>query len=79
MLLALTGWESFFLMSFMAGVLATMGGYMSYAHGDRLVIMATCFFGSYMFMRGWTSYFGGYPSERDIFQLISQKHDTDND
>ena len=58
-----TGLESLFLMSFVSGILATIGGWMSYEHSDKVVLFVTSIFGSYVFMRGWSCVFGGFPSE----------------
>lgn len=70
LILALTNLKSFFLISFMAGVGTTVGGATSLNFEDQMRLTSTSFVGSYMFMRGWSWYFGGFPAERDIIMMI---------
>lgn len=58
------------MISFMSGIGVTIGAACSIAFEDRMRILSTSFVGSYMFMRGWSWYFGGFPSERDIIMMI---------
>ena len=50
-------------------VFAIGGGFLANAQRCLIVIFGTSFIGSYMFMRGWTFFFGGYPSEQELFAM----------
>ena len=68
MILALTGWESEFMMSLLAGSAATIGCYSAFYYGNKLALVLTSLTGSYILTRGLSFIFGGFPSE---FKLIN--------
>ena len=51
-------------------VFAIVGGILSFKWGRQIVVISTSFFGSYLFMRGWTFIFTGYPSESELWSNI---------
>jgi len=71
-ILAISGYEAFWLMICFAIGFMVAGGYLAIKRGKGVLIWATSFFGSYMFMRGWTYYFAGYPSEMQIYESLLQ-------
>ena len=49
---------------------AIIGGILSFKWGKQIVVLSTSFLGSYLFMRGWTLIFDGYPSEAELWSNI---------
>jgi len=52
-------------------------GILAFKWGKEIVILCTSFIGSYMFMRGWTFIFEGYPSEGEIWSDIQEGHELE--
>ena len=48
-----------------------IGGCLAYYFEDNIVILSTAFIGSYLFIRGISMFIGGYPSEIELFNEIS--------
>ena len=51
-------------------VLAIVGGFLSFKFGKEMIVIITAFLGSYIFMRGWTFIFDGYPSEHAMWHYM---------
>ena len=51
---------------------ALLGGFLAFKWGKHIVVLGTSFIGSYLFMRGWTLIFDGYPSEAEIWSNIKE-------
>ena len=52
-----------------------VGGFVTFKWGREVVILATSLVGSYIFMRGWTFIYDGYPHETEIWS--NMKHNED--
>ena len=61
--LALLGWTSLWAMILISLGFAIGGGYVSFKFPKMTILVATSGIGSYAFMRGWSYFFKGYPSE----------------
>lgn len=48
------------------------GGFLAFKYTKGIVVLATAGIGSYAFMRSLTMFFGGYPSEAEMFWAMSQ-------
>lgn len=59
-------------------VLGTVaGGYFSFKYKKGFLSLNTAFLGGYMFMRGWTYYFGHYPSEMEVWAMMVHGEEVD--
>ena len=70
MSLALTGWNSLLGFLIMVSTGAIMGGVIACNFAHELVLYGTSFLGSYIFMRGWTFFFGQFPSEVEMITKL---------
>jgi len=61
--LALLGWTSLWAMMLITIAFAVFGGYIAFKHPQSITVISTSGIGSYAFMRGWSYFFHGYPSE----------------
>lgn len=50
---------------------AMIGVCLAYYFSENIVILSTSFIGSYLFIRGISMIFGGYPSEMELYNEIS--------
>jgi hypothetical protein len=46
---------------------AAIGAYLAYKFNTAIVIMSTSFLGAYLFVRGFAMFFGGFPSEVELY------------
>lgn len=60
-----------------AVVLGIVGGFTHFKWGQQLVVIGTSFIGSYLFMRGLTFIFEGYPAETEIWSDIREGHELE--
>jgi len=56
---------------------AVAGGFLSFKFSKQVVLVCTSLIGSYAFMRGWTYFFGGFPSETDLMTSMRQQQPID--
>ena len=56
-------------------VCGVAGGFVTFKWGREIVVLGTSLVGSYIFMRGWTFIYDGYPHESEIWTNI--KHNED--
>jgi len=62
-----SGWDDPIGLWIISIIMALVGLYLSYRHGYWLVLIATSFAGSYLFIRAWTIFYPGHwPTERQI-------------
>ena len=61
--LALLGWTSLWAMILTSVAFSVGGGYISFKQPKLTILLATSGIGSYAFMRGWSYFFKGFPSE----------------
>ena len=52
--------------------LAIVGGVLAFKWGKEMLVISTAFIGSYIFMRGWTFIFDGYPSEGEMWSDMTE-------
>lgn len=69
-LLVLFKWEALWAMIGLCVLCAVTGGFLSFKFSKQVVLVCTCLIGSYSFMRGWTYFFDGYPSETEIMSSM---------
>jgi len=61
--LALMGWSSLWAMVLITITCSVAGGYLAFKFPQSITVISTSGIGSYAFMRGWSYFFKGYPSE----------------
>ena len=66
--LALLGWSSLWAMVLITIVCSVIGGYLAFKFPQSITVISTSGIGSYAFMRGWSYFFHGYPSESQIIE-----------
>lgn len=71
LVIAVTGWESLIFYIFVTSCIMVTGAFFGCKHPQFVKKWLTSMIGSYLFMRGWTYYFGGYPSEMDMYENMS--------
>ena len=72
LIVAFSGYNEVWLMIILMIVFALLSGWISWKFKLGYLSFATAFVGGYMFMRGFTFYFGGYPSEMEMIQIMSK-------
>lgn len=77
LLLAITGYEALWLFYTIVVLGALICGFLTFKHKDGFLSFCTAFLGGYIFMRGWTFYFGHYPSEVEMYQMIKAGQEID--
>ena len=75
--IALFSWESFVFYLIVTGCCMAAGGYWGWNHKELAKKYLTAIVGSYIFMRGWTYYFGGFPSELEMYSSMTQENAED--
>ena len=71
-IVAATSHEHAWEMVALAIFFAILGGVLSFKWGKEIVILSTSFIGSYLFMRGFTFIFDGYPNEGQMWNDITE-------
>jgi hypothetical protein len=77
LVIAVTGWESLVFFIIVTIGFCVTGAYFARKHPHFIKKWLTSMMGSYLFMRGWTYYFGGYPSEVDMYYDMINPEYTD--
>jgi MFS family permease len=54
-------------------VCAILGGFMSFKYSKAVVLLFTSLIGSYAFMRGFSYFLGGWPSEAVLFESLKNQ------
>jgi hypothetical protein len=67
---AFSGFNSFWALFIMTMATTVIGVAFAFLFRDNFALYATCVIGSYMFMRSWTKWCGGYPSEVDTYAAL---------
>lgn len=70
LILGMTGYDALWMLITLCVLCAIAGGFLSFYFKMGFLNLATSMIGAYMFMRGTTFYFGHYPSEMEMFQMI---------
>ena len=76
-LLAAFDWSALWAMITFSVIFAILGGLASFKWAKTVVLTCTSGIGSYAFMRGLSSFFGGYPSEAILMQNLKEGTDTE--
>lgn len=74
---ACTGWESLWFMILLGVICAVVGGFISYKFSKSLVLFATSGIGSYIFVRGWAYFFGGWAGVGEMMSAIANNEEID--
>lgn len=69
--LAMTGYDALWLLITLVVVGAILCGFLSFKFRMGFLTFSTSFVGGYMFMRGTTFWFGHYPSEMEMFSMMT--------
>lgn len=75
LILGLTGYDAVWLLITLCVVGAIVMGFLSFKMNNSFLIFGTAFVGGYMFMRGTTFWFGHYPSEMEMFSMMTHGQD----
>lgn len=67
LLLAMTGYEALWLFWMLIVLGCLLCGIITLKHKEGFLCFFTAFLGGYLFMRGWTFYYGHYPSEVEMY------------
>lgn len=70
LIIAISGWESVIFYLIVTIGLMVAGGIIGCKNTELVKKYLTACIGSYIFMRGWTYYFGGYPSELEMYDMM---------
>lgn len=68
--LAAFGYGALWAMITVSLAFAVGGGFLSFKYSKSVVLAMTSIIGSYAFMRGLSYFFGGFPSEAEIFHNL---------
>ena len=72
---ATTGYANNWELVGLCTVTAIIGGVVTFKWGKEIVILGTSLVGSYIFMRGWTFIYDGYPHESEIWSNIEHNEE----
>jgi hypothetical protein len=73
LIIAATEWESMLFYVLITILCMTIGGIIGYKSPLTVTKYLTAVVGSYLFMRGLTYFFGGYPSEMEMYDMMATK------
>ena len=76
-ILACSGYDALWMLITFAAIGGIIFGYFSFRFNKGFLSLCTALLGGYMFMRGWTFYFGGFPSEAEQFSMLVHGEDLD--
>jgi len=71
LVIAISGWESFVFYLIITIGFMVAGGFIGYRKKEEIQKYLTACVGAYIFMRGWTFYFGGFPSEMEMYNMMA--------
>jgi len=71
LVVGISGYDELWLMITLCIVLSLVSGWISWKFKLGYLSFATAFVGGYLFMRGFTFWCGGYPSEMEMIQIVS--------
>lgn len=74
LVIAVTGWESMMFYIIVTASCMIGGGLLACKHPEFVKKWLTSCVGSYIFMRGWTYYFGGFPSEMEMYSMMAHEN-----
>ena len=77
LIVGISGYDSIWLMITLIIVGMLASGYLAWVYNVAYLSFATALVGGYMFMRGWTFFFPGYPSEMEMIQYMQNGEDIE--
>jgi hypothetical protein len=79
LIIAISGWESMIFYIIVTAACMVIGGLIGCQKPDLVKKYLTSCVGSYIFMRGWTYFLGGYPSEMEMYSMMANPDSADLD
>ena len=76
-LLLAVHFDSFIGYLIIVGLCGFIGGLLSFKFGGKVILFGTSFIGSYMFIRGWSLIFGGWPSEHEVWTSLREGEEVE--
>lgn len=70
-IVATTGYDALWLLITMAVIFSILAGVLAFKFSKGFLSFGTAFVGGYMFMRGTSLWFGHYPSEMEMWQMMA--------
>jgi hypothetical protein len=64
-------WSALWIVITLLVISAILCGFIAWHYSELVVLIATAAGGSYLFVRGWSYFFGGFPKESDIYNFIT--------
>jgi len=71
LIIAISGWESMVFYIIVTAACMVIGGLIGCQKPNLVKKYLTACVGSYIFMRGWTYFLGGYPSEMEMYNMMA--------
>jgi hypothetical protein len=79
LIIAISGWESMVFYIIVTAACMVIGGLIGCQKPDLVKKYLTAVVGSYIFMRGWTYFLGGYPSEMEMYSMMANPDSAELD
>jgi len=77
--IAIFSWESMLFYLIITGCMMALGVLAACKRPDLVTKYLTATVGSYIFMRGWTYFLGGYPSEMEMYSMMVHENSEELD
>jgi hypothetical protein len=74
---AISGWDSLWWLILFTVIFMALGGYSAYKYHTKLLVLVTSIIGSYMVMRAFSHWIGGYPSEFEMYAALASDEDLE--
>ena len=74
LVISISGWESMLFFLIVTAVCMITGAIIGYRRVELVAKYLTAVVGSYLFMRGWTYYLGGFPSEIEMYNMMANEN-----
>ena len=75
--LASFDWSALWAMIVFSIAFAALGGFLAFKFSKMVVLISTSGIGSYAFMRGWSFFLGGLPSESEMMSDLKNGYELD--
>jgi len=79
LIIAISGWESMVFYIIVTAACMVIGGLIGCQKPNLVKKYLTAVVGSYIFMRGWTYFLGGYPSEMEMYSMMANPDSAELD
>jgi len=77
LIVGMSGYDALWLLLVLSLVCGLLSGWLSWSYKLGYLSFATAIVGGYIFMRGLTFFFGGFPSEMEMIEVISNGEHLD--